>query len=274
MKSSEPLTIAVLRTDEVMPQFVEAHGDYPDMFTGLLQRAARERPEPMALRIDSFDARREEYPPADAYAGYVITGSRSSVYDDEPWIGSLAEYLEAVIAAGRKIVGICFGHQLMAHFFGGETRAAEQGWAVGVQEHRAVSQEPWMDPPGARLNLLSSHKDQVTRLPDAARLIATSDFCPIGGFVMGDHVMTLQGHPEFQRGYSRDLMKHAAGAARGGHLRGRNGISRQGDGRKQGGALDDQFHHPRWRTAWIGSREAGKRNREKVFRLCRIDSWC
>lgn len=205
MKSSE-LDIAILRTDEVLPQFVDVHGDYPDMFTRLLERAAAERQPPVVLRIVSYDVRHGEYPAPDAHAGYVITGSRHSVYDDEPWIGVLVDFLEEVLRAERKVVGICFGHQLMAHFFGGETGPAEGGWGVGVQEHRTVSTEPWMQPAGERVNLLSSHKDQVRRLPDGARLIATSDFCPIGGFVMGDHVLTLQGHPEFHRDYSRDLM--------------------------------------------------------------------
>lgn len=207
MKSSDTLALAILRTDAVMPQFIDTHGDYPDMFARILLTAARERAVPLTLCIDSFDAQVEDYPAPDAFAGYLITGSRASVYDDEPWIAALARYLERVLEADRKIVGICFGHQLMAHFFGGETVAARQGWAVGVQEHRAITREAWMDPPGERLNLLSSHKDQVSRMPDGARLIATSDFCPVSGFVMGNQVMTLQGHPEFLPDYSRDLME-------------------------------------------------------------------
>lgn len=207
MKSSDTLALAILRTDEVLPQFVDAHGDYPDMFSRLLRAAAQEREVPLTLCIDSFDVRVEDYPAPDAFAGYLITGSRASVYDDEPWIAALARYLERVLEADRKIVGICFGHQLVAHFFGGETVAARQGWAVGVQENRAITREAWMEPPGERLNLLSSHKDQVSRLPHGARLIAASDFCPVSGFVMGEQVMTLQGHPEFHRDYSRDLME-------------------------------------------------------------------
>ena len=213
MKSSDSgsvgveLSVAILRADEVMPQFIETHGDYPVMFEALLEQAARERPSPVELEFSSYDARLAEYPAPDAHDAFVVTGSRHSVYDDEPWIAGLAGYLKAVLEVGGRIVGICFGHQLMAHFFGGETRPAESGWGVGVQKSRTISDEPWMDPPGERLNLLASHKDQVSRLPENARVIATSDFCPVGGFVMGDQVLTLQGHPEFQKGYSRDLMK-------------------------------------------------------------------
>ena len=214
MKSSD-VDIAILATDEVRSEYIDQHGDYPDMFAALLEKAAAERPEPVRLNLTTYDARRSEFPEPDAHPAYLITGSRLSVYDDEPWIGVLAEFLEEVLRAGGKVVGICFGHQLMAHFFGGKTEPAAQGWAVGVQENRTITQEPWMDAhqPVAhsgrdddRLNLLASHKDQVSQMPDGAKLIATSDFCPVAGFVIGDRVLTLQGHPEFEKAYSRDLM--------------------------------------------------------------------
>ena len=205
MKSSE-VGIAILRTDEVLPQFVGEHGDYPDMFAELLEKAARDRQPPVNLALSFYDVRRSEYPAPDAHQAYLITGSRLSVYDDEPWISELVEFLEDVLRSGGQVIGICFGHQLMAHFFGGRTERAEAGWAVGVQENRVVNPEPWMGDGSDRLNLIASHKDQVTRLPDGAKLIATSDFCPVGGFVMGDQVLTLQGHPEFDKAYSRDLM--------------------------------------------------------------------
>lgn len=205
MKSSE-VDIAILATDEVREEYIGTHGDYPDMFRVLLERAAQERPQPVNLKLTIYDARKSEFPEPSAHPAYLITGSRLSVYDDEPWIGVLAEFLEEVLRAGGKVIGICFGHQLMAHFFGGRTEPAPQGWAVGVQENRTVAREPWMGDGEERLNLIASHKDQVSRMPDGAKLIATSDFCPIGGFVVGDQVLTLQGHPEFRKEYSRDLM--------------------------------------------------------------------
>lgn len=205
MKSSE-LSIAILRTDEVLPQFIESHGDYPEMFSSMLQQAAAEHDPPIDLRIDCFDARTGEFPVVDAYDGYLITGSRNSVYDSEPWIAELADYLRKVLDAGGLIVGICFGHQLIAHFFGGRTEPAAAGWMVGVQENRVTTQAPWMKGENERMNLLSSHKDQVVSMPDGAELIVTSDNCPVGGFVIGEQVLTLQGHPEFPKAYSRDLM--------------------------------------------------------------------
>ncbi len=205
MKSSE-VDIAILATDEVREEYIDRHGDYPDMFRTLLERAAADRPVPIDLKLTTYDARISDFPEPEAHPAYLITGSKLSVYDDEAWIGVLVEFLEEVLRVGGKVVGICFGHQLMAHFFGGRTEPAARGWAVGVQENRTVSREHWMGDGDDRLNLLASHKDQVSQMPDGAKLIATSDFCPVGGFVIGDKVLTLQGHPEFEKAYSRDLM--------------------------------------------------------------------
>jgi GMP synthase-like glutamine amidotransferase len=115
------------------------------------------------------------------------------------------DFLKAALASRRRVVGICFGHQLMAHYFGGETRAADVGWCVGVQSAAVVREESWMNPPARRLALLASHKDQVVRLPAEARPFAEGARCRVAGFVMAD-VLTFQGHPEFSRPYAADLM--------------------------------------------------------------------
>ena len=129
------------------------------------------------------------------------------MYDDLPWIADLVDFLHRVRAAGTKIVGVCFGHQLIAHFFGGEVGPAGAGWAVGVHTSSITSAQPWMGAaPRDAIALLSSHKDQVLTLPDDAELYATNDFCPLAGFVVGDQIMTIQGHPEFAKSYSKALM--------------------------------------------------------------------
>jgi GMP synthase-like glutamine amidotransferase len=208
LKSSEaPLRIGILRTDEVMPQFQADYGDYPDMFTRLLASAAETCSPPQCLELEFYDARQGEFPEPTNCNGYVITGSRHSVYDDEPWIEPLVDFLRQVIGVDRKVIGICFGHQLMAHFFGGRVEKAAAGWGVGVHSSCVVSEESWMVPSQDHLKLLSMHKDQVTEMPESARLLTTSEFCPIGGFAIGNQVMTLQGHPEFVKNYSRSLME-------------------------------------------------------------------
>jgi GMP synthase-like glutamine amidotransferase len=173
------------------------------MFRAMLMAGAEDVP----LEIRDYDVQKGEYPATlDECDAYLITGSRESVYDDQPWIHRLAEFVRELDAARRKLVGICFGHQLIAHVLGGETRPAERGWAVGLHETRVLEPQEWMLPYRERFGLLSSHKDQVVRLPERARRFASTPFCPNSGFTIGDHILTFQGHPEFSKGYSRALM--------------------------------------------------------------------
>lgn len=72
---------------------------------------------------------------------------------------------------------------------------------------RLLAQRPWMDPPRQRLSLLVSHQDQVTRLPEEAELLASHDFCPHDMYQVGEHMLGLQPHPEFSKGYSRATME-------------------------------------------------------------------
>ena len=193
------MRVVLLQTDNVLDVFQPEFGDYPDMFGDLLQHPQ--------LELAVVDVR--EGPPLPGVGdAYVITGSRHSVYDPLPWIAQLADFLRLEIEAGRKVVGICFGHQLLAHFFGGEVRPAAIGWEVGVKETEVCTQAEWMQPPAARINLLSSHKDQVTRLPVGGQLSASSPNCPVAGFTMGDNVIAFQGHPEFRKPYSAALIDY------------------------------------------------------------------
>lgn len=200
MKSSEPLRVGILQTDSVREQFRPRFGDYPQMFIRLLGAVDAE------VQFAVYPTHRDCFRAPDVCDAYVITGSRCSVYDEEPWIGKLATFVGEAMDAHRKIVGICFGHQLVAHFFGGRVAAAEVGWGVGVHRVEVVADESWMQPPRGHVALLSSHKDQVMALPRGARLIAGSDFCPNAAYVM-DGVLTWQGHPEFTRDYAAALMR-------------------------------------------------------------------
>jgi len=195
------MRIGILQTDRVAERLRGRHGDYLTMFGELLTRAA----DGADLEFKTIDAVESAYPEPGACDAYVITGSRQSVYDEDAWIANLAGFVGRALDAGRKVVGICFGHQLIAHFFGGEAVRAS-GWAVGVHESRVVTHATWLEPKLDSFRLLSSHQDQVTRLPEGAELVASNEFCPIAGFTLGDGVLTFQGHPEFRKPFSLDLM--------------------------------------------------------------------
>jgi GMP synthase-like glutamine amidotransferase len=193
------LHLGILQTDNVLPEFLDEHGDYPDMFQGLFQRVQD------GLRFTNYDVQRG--PPAEIECdAYVITGSKRSVYEDLPWIGDLVGFVNEALRAQRKIVGVCFGHQLMAHYFGGRVEQASVGWAVGVHTSQVTRSPRWMTGNVQQMALLSSHKDQVVALPDNAELYLTNEVCPVAGFTVGDQVITVQGHPEFNKAYSHELM--------------------------------------------------------------------
>ena len=171
--------IGILQADSVREEFQDAFGSYPGMFRSLLSQAAADASLPVDFAV--FDVEHGEYPAEiDACDAYVITGSRESVYADLPWIATLSNYVRSLHAARKKTVGVCFGHQLVAQALGGQTRPADVGWGVGVHRMRILAEERWMQPPLPAVSLLSSHKDQVVKMPPGARLLGSNDFCPIG----------------------------------------------------------------------------------------------
>ncbi|MBD3647257.1 MAG: DUF1232 domain-containing protein [Pseudomonadales bacterium] len=197
------MIIGILKADSVREEFQPEFGDYPDMFRNLISGAAN---SPIEFR--TWDVVKGEYPdrPGECDA-YLITGSKTSVYDDEPWVHRLRDYVVELHEARVKLIGICYGHQMVAHALGGIAESAEVGWGVGVHESGVVRTDDFMDPPLQSFSLLVSHQDQVTKLPENATLLARSDFCPFSMFRIEDHILAFQGHPEFCKGYSKALME-------------------------------------------------------------------
>lgn len=196
------LKIGILQTDSVLDQFQPEFGNYPKMFTDMLLEAADGDAE-----IVNYDVEHFEYPEnIDECDAYVMTGSKKSVYDDEPWIHELVRYVVKLHVAKKKLVGICFGHQLIALALGGKTEPAEIGWRVGVQNCDILVEKDYMQPPQKQLATIASHKDQVTILPKGAELIASYDACPNSMFQIENHILAYQGHPEFSKPYSNALM--------------------------------------------------------------------
>ena len=197
------MRIGILKADSVRDEFQSQFGDYQGMFQRVLDSVAEG-----ALEYRTYDVLAGDYPESiDTCDGYVITGSRESVYDDQEWISRLGNFVIALHEQQKKTVGICFGHQLIAHVLGGETTSAAGGWGVGVHQFKVEFEPPWMPEKTTSFRLLCSHRDQVTRLPQDAHVFAKSDFCPVAGYTMGNHFITFQGHPEFEKPYAEILMR-------------------------------------------------------------------
>ena len=195
------IAIGLLQTDSVLPHLQVVHGDYPAMFRQVLEQTG------LSFEMSVFDVEHGCYPAdLDECDGYVITGSRMSVYDDEPWIKELGSFVQELDKQQKKLVGICFGHQLVAHVLGGKTQASNKGWGVGCHNSRLLTTVAKILPGVDAFSLLSSHKDQVSELPPNADLIASNAFCEIAAMRIEDHILTFQGHPEFTPAYSKALL--------------------------------------------------------------------
>ena len=106
----------------------------------------------------------------------------------------------------KKLIGICFGHQLIAHCLGAKVARAPQGWGIGRTTytwHEPSLLSDAMD----QVNLLASHQDQVLELPPGARLLASHAHCPIAAYAIGQQVLCIQPHPEFDPEYSAFLIE-------------------------------------------------------------------
>ena len=159
------------------------------------------------LEFKVYDVEQQQYPAdIDEVDAYLMTGSKSSVYDDKPWIATLMDFVRELDRRHKKLVGICFGHQLVAQALGGKTEKSSNGWGVGLHTHQFNTSPPWHDQGDPGFDVIVSHQDQVVQNARGATVLAGSEFCENAVCQVGDHILTFQGHPEFVPGYSQEIM--------------------------------------------------------------------
>ena len=164
------------------------------------------------VRYEVFDVQTGA-PPADpaAFEALFVMGSPAGVYDPLPWIPALMEYLRA--AKGRTaLVGVCFGHQVMAQAFGGQVRKSEKGWGLGLHAYEVRHPEPWIGGEARTISVPVSHQDQVVERPPSARVVAASAFTPNAVLAYADQpAISFQCHPEFTVDYAKALVERRRG---------------------------------------------------------------
>lgn len=161
------------------------------------------------LELVEYRITEGDFPPTPAHCdAYLITGSPQGVYDDAPWLAQLAEFIWDCYRAQQKLVGICFGHQMLAHTLGGYAAKSEKGWGMGLRHFEIVDERPWMEPPLQQGALYFCHQDQVLTLPANATRLAGDEFCPHTIFAIGEQVLGIQGHPEFTSHFMQALVDY------------------------------------------------------------------
>ena len=190
-------SIGILQTGAVPCHLVDRHG----LYDGMMRRMLGDR---YAYR--TYDVEAGELPsrPED-HAAYIITGSPAGVYDPLPWIEPLKAFIRN--ARGRaKLVGICFGHQIMAEALGGRVEKSSKGWGLGLHHYDVKAAAPWMDE-GGRVSVAASHQDQVVAAPEGTTVLAASAFTPFAilSYAGGDAI-SFQFHPEFDRTFAEALV--------------------------------------------------------------------
>jgi len=196
--------IGILETGHLSDTLKAKYGRYPAFFKRLVGPYL---PGATFITVSVVDGEVAESP--DMADGWIITGSRSSAYDDAPWIPPLEGFLRQCLTARVPVVGICFGHQVLAQAMGGRVEKSDKGWGVGILDYQLLDRPGWLDAVGEGFSVPAIHQDQVVRAPAGAHVFATSDFCPIAGLSYGDInkpiAMSIQPHPEMSAEFVADI---------------------------------------------------------------------
>jgi GMP synthase-like glutamine amidotransferase len=199
------MRVGLLLCDHVRPGFRAIAGDYPEIF----KRFFDGRPE---IEFVEFDLTAGAFPSdLDACEVWITTGSRHSVYEDVPWVIRFAELVRRLDQDRRKLVGICFGAQMIGHALGGRVARADSGWQVGIKDVRISTHEDWMTPAVDGFRILHLNGDQIVTPPARLRVLGSSDGVPVSMIAVDDHFIGFQGHPEFDPLYTSVLMEARRG---------------------------------------------------------------
>jgi len=193
------LTLTIIETGRPPEKIVGDWPLYPAMFETLL---APHMPDWSCDAVALSEG--EALPDPAGLDAILITGSPAGVYEDTPWMTPLMNFIRQAANAETPQVGICFGHQAIAHALGANVTKSDKGWGIGRHVYDIAAPQTWMGAtPPPTFSLGVSHQDQVQSLPPDAALIGGNEFCPFAALAYPRaKAISFQGHPEYSPGFS------------------------------------------------------------------------
>lgn len=201
------MKLTVIQAGENLPDLQADFGLYPRFITETFAQAGL----PFDYEfVRVFDG--EVAPDPAGLHAILITGSAAGVYDDLPWIEPLRQFIRRAYDVQTPMLGICFGHQIMADALGGDVRKSEKGWGIGRHVYRLAHKPQGFETFGEDVAIVASHQDQVITPPTSARVFLASEFTPNAGLVYDNGAaISVQPHPEFPAPYSKALIERRRG---------------------------------------------------------------
>ena len=195
------MKIGILETGLINEKLANHYDAYPVMFATLLNRAGQD------LEYQTYCVIRGEMPESiHSCDGWLITGSRHGAYEKLGWMLELEGFIRSLHRASVPLVGICFGHQIIAQALGGKVAKSDKGWGIGLHTYDINNPQDWMAEVPRQVQIYAFHQDQVTALASTASMFSSSEFCPYAGLSYGDSIISIQAHPEFEEDYELALI--------------------------------------------------------------------
>lgn len=204
------MKLTIIQTGAVPEPLRDTFGPYPAMFQRMFEAAGAGFDYETVPVHEGAD-----FPDPAALDAILITGSAAGVYDNHlAWMAPLRAFIRSAYAANTRMLGICFGHQIMADALGGDVRKSEKGWGLGRHTYAVASRPAHLGTEAPALRIACSHQDQVIVAPPEAETFLASDFTPNAGLVYRNGAaLSLQPHPEFLDDYALALAELRRGKA-------------------------------------------------------------